>query len=301
MNKDKVVVIVGPTGIGKTDISLRLCEKFNGEVINCDASQMKKKLNIGTAKIDLSQTNITHHLIDIIEPDEYFSQADFQKVSRKLISEINERGKIPFIVGGTGLYVNSAIYNYEYDDYAHNKKIEEELKGLSNDELYEKLMELDPISCNKIHKNNRLRVIRAIECAIKGNKISEKNKKDEPVYDALIICLSCERKYLYDRINKRVLKMFDEGFVDEVIDLRKQGYNPFLFSDLGYRQITEYLDGLLSLDTVIEEISRKTRNYAKRQISWFNNQMNCIFVDVDKDREEAFEIISNLISDYLYK
>lgn len=296
--KEKVVVIVGPTGIGKTDLALKLCEKYNGEVINCDASQMKKKLNIGTAKIDLSKTNVVHHLIDIIEPDENYSCADFQKKCRELITIINKKGKIPFIVGGTGLYASCAIYDYNLDNDTRDESFADEYKDYTNDELFDILKQLDFSQSTKLHKNNRIRVIRAIECARKGIKISEKTGKFDPVYDALVICLSCDRNYLYDRINRRVLKMVEEGFVEEVKDLSNQGYNPFLIPDLGYRQIGEYLDNTSTLDEAIENIQKETRHYAKRQISWFNNQMKCINVDVDKEYLNAFDVISELIDKY---
>lgn len=297
---DKVIVIVGPTGIGKTEISLKMCEKYNGEIINCDASQMKKKLNIGTAKIDLTKTKVKHHLIDIIEPNETFSCADFQRTARDLVTKINSEGKIPFIVGGTGLYASCAIYNYKLSDRSRNAKFDRQYANYTNQELHEILKSLDPISAGKIHFNNRIRVLRAIECAQNGNKLSDKDGKQTPYYlKPLVICLASSRDYLYERINKRVYKMIEEGFVEEVKELKKEGYDPFLFPDLGYRRIDEYLDGLLSLETTIEEIQKETRHYAKRQISWFNNQMKCIHIDVDTKQIPFEEVIDELIKEYV--
>ncbi len=299
--KEKVIVIVGPTGIGKTELALKLCEKYNGEVINSDASQMKRKLNIGTAKIDLSKTDVVHHLIDIINPDETYSCADFQKSCRELITKINKRGKVPFIVGGTGLYASCAIYDYKLDNSSRDESFVEEYKDYTNDELFDILEKLDFEQSKKLHKNNRIRVIRAIECARKGIKISEKTGKLEPVYDALVICLTCDRNYLYERINKRVLNMIEEGLIDEVKGLIDQGYNPFSIPDLGYCQIDEYLENAVTLDEAIDNIQKETRHYAKRQISWFNNQMKCINVDIDKDFMNAENIIDKMITKYLQK
>lgn len=300
INTNKVVVLVGPTGIGKTEISLALCERFNGEIISCDASQMKRKLNIGTAKIDLTKTKIKHHMIDIIEPDDKFSCASFQKESRRLIDEISKKNKLPFIVGGTGLYASVAVYDYELDDFEKQIIDESKYETLSNIELYNILQDKDPETAKKIHPNNRIRVIRAIECANNGSLISQKQGKKDLVYDALIICLCTSRHLLYQRINERVDRMIEEGFVDEVKNLMNKGYDPFVFPDIGYRQVATYLVEGYPIAQTKEEICKETRHYAKRQMTWFRNQMDCIYVDVNYNYpEETIDEISNIINKFL--
>lgn len=297
---NKVILIVGPTGIGKTEISLALCERYNGEIINCDASQMKRELNIGTAKIDLTKTKIKHHLIDIISPDEKYSCAEFQKNSRMLIDEISKRNKIPFIVGGTGLYASVAIYDYELNDSEKIVIDESKYETLSNLELYNILQEKDSETAKKIHPNNRVRVIRAIECANKGIFISQKQGKKNLIYDALIICLCTSRYLLYQRINERVDKMIDDGLVGEVQELINKGYNPFLFPDIGYREIAAYIAEGYPIEQTKEEIRKESRHYAKRQITWFKNQMDCVYVDVNYNHpEETIDEISNIIDKFL--
>lgn len=299
--QEKVVVIVGPTAVGKTDISLQLCKRFNGEVINCDASQMKKDLNIGTAKIDLSKTDVVHHLIDIIECNETYSCADFQKNARNLITEITNRGKVPFIVGGTGLYVSSTIYDYDLSLEAKSSK-HDNYEHLSNEELHNHLAKIDKDSADKIHCNNRIRVIRAIECAENGYKVSENNRKRNKIYDALIICLTTERDILYQRINKRVDLMIEEGFIDECKSLISKGIDISKLPDIGYRHINLYLKEKLPLELALDDMKKDTRHYAKRQMTWFRNQMDCIFIDMDyANPNKTFNIASEIIEEYLKK
>ena len=300
-NLEKVIVIVGPTAIGKTNISLDLCKKFNGEVINCDASQMKKDLNIGTAKIDLTKTDVVHHLIDIIECNDTFSCADFQKEARKLIRDINSRSKIPFIVGGTGLYVSSVIYDYDLSPIAKASN-HDTYDHLTNEELHALLTKIDKESADKIHMNNRIRVIRAIECAKNGYKISSNNGKKNKVYDALLICLTTDREILYQRINKRVDLMIEEGFIDECKSLIKKGIDISKLPDIGYKHINSYLIGELSFENALDEIKKDTRHYAKRQMTWFRNQMDCVFIDMNYNNPNiTFEKVSMIIDEYLKK
>lgn len=299
MMKQKVIVITGPTGIGKTDLSLYLCEKYNGEIINADASAMKRKLNIGTAKPDLTKTNVVHHLIDIINPDERYSCSDFQKNARVLIEKINNESKIPFIVGGTGLYISTCLYDYTLENKTRDKTYEDECSDYSNSQLHQILKNLDEESFNKIHQNNRIRIIRAIECAKNGKKISEEKGKNKPYYDALIICLQTDRTTLYNRIDKRVDMMIEDGFIDEVKSLI-DSYDVKSFPDLGYKQIASYLDNEITLDEAISETKFASHHYAKRQITWFKHQMNPIFVDIDYNNlDNTKEVISNLIDNYL--
>lgn len=301
LKKQKVVVIIGQTAIGKTEISLKLCEEFNGEIINCDASQMKKKLNIGTAKIDLTKTNIKHHLIDIIEPNQTFSCADFQKASRKLIEEINNDHKLPFIVGGTGLYASSCIYDYDLSAKPRQRKFEALYQDLDNNALHDLLKTLDYESSLNIHPNNRVRVIRAIESAKDGRKLSENNGKRIAIYDALVICLTTDREILYERINKRVDQMIEDGFIEECAGLMKE-YNLMMFPDLGYHHMYFYLNGQYPITDVSNQIKEDTRHYAKRQMTWFKHQMDCKFVNMDYDNpEETYQIIEEMIKNFIDK
>ena len=298
---EKVVVIVGQTGIGKTDISLKIAGKYRGEIINCDASAMKRELDIGTAKVDLSKTKIKHHLIDIINPDEHFSCADFQREARKLIKKLNCEGKVPFIVGGTGLYASAAIYDYNLTYDKMNIDLTK-YDIYTNDELHDILEKEDYETSLKIHKNNRVRMIRAIDSARNGFKVSEKVGKHEMVYDALVICLKTDREVLYKRIDARVEQMIKDGFEKECKDLMDKGYDIFIFPEIGYHQMMFQVYKLYPLEEVKESIKKQTRNYAKRQMTWFKNQMDCKFVEMNYARpNETIDEICKLIDEYLAK
>lgn len=285
---NKVIVITGPTAIGKTDISLEIARIYNGEIINADASQFKRELNIGTAKIDLSKVDVIHHMIDIIGPTSNYSVSDFQNEGRKLIDDIISCGKTPIIVGGSGLYINSLMYDY---DFSSPKRDESKYENLSNEELMEKLQELDLESSKKIPLNNRKRLVRALEVSESGKKISENICDNLPIYESVFICLNTSRDVLYERINKRVNIMIEEGLINECQELRNKGYDLEKIGDIGYLEINKYLNNEYSLDIAIDEIQKRTRHFAKRQMTWFRNKMNCQFVDVD------YNNVSNTISE----
>ena len=295
-NKDKkVIVITGPTAIGKTDLSLKLCEYFNGVVINADASQFKKELNIGTAKIDINQIDIKHYLIDIIGPMDNYSISDYQKEARRLLEEINKTEKKVFVIGGSGLYINALMYDYKFNAPARDEKL---YNDLSNQEIYDMLVKLDKEASVNIPVNNRKRLIRALELAKSGNKISENICDLESIYPATFICLTCPRDILYQRINKRVDIMFDNGWLDECISLIDKGYDLSKIGDIGYKEINDYLKGLISLDDTKELIKQRTRHYAKRQMTWFRNKMNCLFVEMDYENpNNTFNNIVQLINE----
>lgn len=298
----KVIVITGPTGIGKTELSLKIAALYNGEIINADASQFKKDLNIGTAKIDLNNVSVKHHLIDIINADEMFSINDFQKEARILIDKITSEGKMPFLVGGSGLYINACLNDYHLDSPKHDLYIEEKYKDLNNEELHDILKELDLTASLNIHCNNRRRVLRAIELAIEGKSISNNLDGNKPIYDSLVICLSTDRDVLYDRINKRCKIMLEEGWIDECKSLKERGIDLQKIKDIGYNDIDMYLDNVISLEEVEEVISKKTRNYAKRQITWMKNKMNSVFVEMDYDNiNNTILKIKDLIDSFLTK
>ncbi len=299
---EKVICILGPTAVGKTDISLKIVEKYNGEIINCDASQMKKDLVIGTAKIDYQNQIVNHHLFDIINACENYSCADYQKEARKLITEINNKGKIPFLVGGTGLYASTTLYKYDLTNEGRKKEDDDFYSNYTNEELFEMLKILDFESTKKVHMNNRVRVIRAIQSAQKGKKISENTQKSEKYYDSLIIVLNTPREILYERINKRVNIMIEEGLIEECKSLKAKGIDLSCIPDIGYKQIKDYLDDKITLEEAIELIQKETRHYAKRQLTWFRNQMDSVFVNVDYDNiNKTINEISKLIDNYLLK
>ena len=290
----KVVVIVGPTGVGKTKISIQLAKKYNSEIINCDQSQMRKLLNIGTAKITKEEMDgVKHHLIDFLEPISEYSIKDFQDDARNIIDNMDT---LPFIVGGSGLYVDAVITDYDLINEKRDENIEELYKDLSNEELYDKLYELNQEAALKTHPNNRKRVLRYLEIVLeKGELVSKPNI---PHYDALIIFLNKDREILYNNINKRCEIMFDEGWLEEVIQLKQLGYDINLIKEIGYKEINNYLNDMLSYDEMINKIKQDTRRYAKRQITWFKNKMDCIEIIND---ENAYDNIVNLIDDFLKK
>ena len=290
----KVVVIVGPTGVGKTKISIKLAKKYNSEIINCDQSQMRKLLNIGTAKITKEEMDgVKHHLIDFLETISEYSIKDFQDDARDIIDNMET---IPFIVGGSGLYVDAVITDYDLTNEKRDSNLEEQYKDLSNEELYNKLYELNQEAALKTHPNNRKRVLRYLEIVLEKGELV--NKPNTPHYDALIIFLNKDREDLYNNINKRCEIMFDEGWIDEVKSLKDLGYNINLIKEIGYKEISDYLDGSLSYDEMMDKIKQETRRYAKRQITWFKNKMNCVEINND---ENAYYNIVKIIDEYVKK
>lgn len=300
---DKVVVLTGPTAIGKTQISLDIAKHFKTEIINADASQFRRGLNIGTAKIDLDSVDVVHHLIDIIEIEENFSIKDYQTLARQKITEFKNKGILPFLVGGSGLYINSVIYNYELTDTERDYKFEEEkYNSYNNEELHKLLEKLDFEASKTIHPNNRRRVLRAIERAIIGEKISSFNQGNQLVYDALVIELTTDREVLYDRINQRFNVMIEEGWLKEVEELKRNNIDLTKIKDIGYKELGLYLEGKYEFEEVSELIKKQTRNLAKRQLTWFRNKMATTKVNVDyTNPSHTTNEIIKLISDFLNK
>ena len=300
---DKVVVLTGPTAIGKTQISLDIAKHFKTEIINADASQFRRGLNIGTAKIDLDSVDVVHHLIDIIEIEENFSIKDYQTLARQKITEFKNKGILPFLVGGSGLYINSVIYNYELTDTERDYKFEEEkYNSYNNEELHKLLEKLDFEASKTIHPNNRRRVLRAIERAIIGEKISSFNQGNQLVYDALVIELTTDREVLYDRINQRFNVMIEEGWLKEVEELKRNNIDLTKIKDIGYKELGLYLEGKYEFEEVSELIKKQTRNLAKRQLTWFRNKMATTKINVDyTNPSHTTNEIIKLISDFLNK
>ena len=283
----KVLVIVGPTAVGKTDLSLKLAKEFNGEIISGDSIQIYKGFDIGSGKIKDMQ-DIKHFGIDCLDCHDSYSVYDFQKLSRKYIDEISQRNHLPMIVGGTGLYIKACLYDY---DFSIDKHAKGDYSAFSNQELYDKLKEIDFASAQKIHINNRVRLERALDIAANGElKSSLENKqKHQMLYDALIIGCTMDRNILYERINQRVLLMVKEGLKDEVSNLLAKGatFDDQPMKGIGYRQWQAYFAKEKSEDEVIVEIQKCSRNFAKRQYTWFNNQLKVHWVDMQDDKAIA--------------
>lgn len=284
---EKVVVIVGPTGIGKTKMSIEIASFLEGEVINGDAFQIYKGMDIGTAKVKEDEKNgIEHHLFDIVEIDQTFSVQEYQKMCREKIREINEKGKIPVIVGGTGLYLKAALYDYNFTE--EDSKVDlSEFEKMNNETLHKHLAKIDPESAKNIHMNNRKRVLRAIEIFIANGetKTEIENKQEHKLlYDALFIGLETDRDTLYERCDYRVDKMFEEGLLKEVKNIYDRHHfkeNLTSIQAIGYKELFDYFDNKLLLDEAIELIKKRTRNYVKRQYTWFKHQVDARWIDVD--------------------
>ena len=300
-----VLCIVGPTAVGKTKMSIELAKQLNGEIISGDSMQIYRGMDIGTAKATMDERQgIPHHLIDEKNPDEPYSVAAFQQTVRAKMEEIKSRGKLPIIVGGTGLYIKSVLYDYEFAGESESKEVDEAKYGhLSNEELHAKLAAVDEAGAKDIHPNNRKRVIRALEIyETSGVKKSEMIEKQEHkmIYDACLIGLTDDRTVLYDRINKRVDAMYETGLVEEVKALFDEGIPAESQSirAIGYKELYDYFKGLISLEESKELIKRNSRRYAKRQYTWFNNQMDVTWfkVDVqhfDKTVQEVLTYVQN--------
>ena len=301
-----LLVIVGPTAVGKTDIGIKLAKKLSGEIISADSMQVYKDLNIGTAKITpLEMEGIPHHLIDIKEPWESFSVAEFQQLVEEKIVEINQRKHLPILVGGTGLYVNSVIYNkYNFTPTGEigniRKKYQEVVDNFGTETIHRELAKVDPISAEKIHPNDAKRIIRALEVYhTTGRPISSfANDKGSDKYNLALIGLNMDRKLLYERINRRVDLMLEKGWLKEVQDLLNRGVpqdSPAL-QGLGYKQLIMYLNKEISYEKAVEIIKRETRRYAKRQITWFKRENQIQWIDVtNKSKDEIIlEILSSI-------
>ena len=283
MKKYDVVAIIGPTASGKTALSIKLAKEIDGEVINGDSMQVYKQLDIGTAKItEQEMEGVPHHLINIKEPTESFSVAEYQKLVRAKIEEIQSRGKMPIIVGGTGLYIQSVLYDFVFTD----EKVDEEARKAYYDELaavgplkmHEKLAKLDPKTAAEIHPNNTRRVIRAIELAEQAGSVKsseEHHRGDVALYNHLIIGLDIDREELYDRINRRVDKMIEQGLVQEVRALYDQNIRDVQsVKAIGYKELYDYFDGRSTFEEAVESIKQNSRRYAKRQLTYFRNKLD---------------------------
>ncbi len=278
---NKLVVILGPTASGKSDLAIKLAEKFNGEIISADSRQVYQEMDIGTAKIEIKKVMIPHYLIDIIKPNQEFTLAQYKKLAVKIIKDIQKRGKLPFLVGGTGLYIQSVIDNLQIPKVKPDKKLRNKLEKLTNQELCQQLKKLDPLSDATIDHRNKRRLIRALEvCLITKKPFSKQRKKDKPLFDVCQIGIKSNKKTLEKRINQRVGKMFEAGLIEEVKKLA-QKYSPDLpsMSGIGYQEIIPYLQGEITLEQAKELIKQHSRQYARRQMSWFRRDKRIIWVN----------------------
>lgn len=295
---DKVIVIIGPTAVGKTKTSIDIAKKYNGEIISGDSIQVYKQLTIGSAKITKEeQDGIPHHLLDCLDYCDSYSVAEFQRKGRACIKDIIARGKIPIVCGGTGLYIKALLYDYVFEEQQEDKVYEAYLESLSNEERYELLKEVDLESTEKIHINNQQRVKRALVMAHLGKKKSDivKEQEHKLLYDAFIIGLTMDREVLYNRINYRVELMFEEGLVEELnkVVVDENTFSLQSMQGIGYKEFKEYYSGSKSLEEVKEAIKKNSRNFAKRQYTWFRNQLEVHWYDVQVEISEE-EILKDL-------
>ena len=288
----KTILIFGPTAVGKTEISIALTNKINGEIISADSMQVYRQMDIGTAKPTKEQRRkIPHYLIDVVDPDEEWTVSDFIESTNHLVSEIKEKGKTPIIVGGTGLYLNAFINGYSFPIATKDEAIRKRLEELETQTLYSRLKDIDPDAATKINANDKKRIIRALEVyeqtGIPISRLQRNNAGIDRDRHLQLFCLIMDRSLLYDRINQRVDKMIKDGLIDEVRSLLKKGYGKGLNSmqALGYKEIASFLDGEISFDCAVELIKRKTRNFARRQLTWFRKFKGVFNFDVQEGPE----------------
>lgn len=310
MKKTPIIILTGPTAVGKTDLSINLSKELDAEIISADSMQIYKYMDIGSAKVTEEEMNgVKHYLIDEVTPDFSFSVSEFQDRANKYIQEINNKGKKVLVTGGTGLYLNSLIYNMDFAksdaDNELRDKLRIELEENGIDYMHNKLRNIDSDSANRIHKNNTKRVIRALEVALSGKKMNDfsNDLKFNDKYEPIIIVLNRDREHLYQRINKRVDIMMESGLIEEVKRLLSMGYTKDMISmqGIGYKEIIKYLEGEYELDEAIEIIKRDSRRYAKRQLTWFRRYENAKWFDLDSYtdskvlKDDIIKYIENMV------
>lgn len=303
--KKPLIILTGPTAVGKTKLSIQLAKAIGGEIISADSMQVYKGMDIGSAKIKKEEMDgVTHYLIDVLEPNEEFHVVRFQQMAKQAMDAIYAKGNVPIVVGGTGFYIQALLYDIDFteneEDHAYRQELEKIAQEKGNAYLHEQLRDVDPQSAEDIHANNVKRVIRALEFYHQtGTKISEHNAaeraKSSP-YDFCYFVLNDERAKLYDRINLRIDEMIKEGLVQEVEALKDKGYTKDMVSmqGLGYKEILDYLNGVTTLDEAIYILKRDTRHFAKRQITWFKRERDVIWVnknDFHYDDEKILEFL----------
>lgn len=306
--KQTLLILTGPTAVGKTDLSIRLAKEINGEIISADSMQVYRGMDIGTAKItDEEKQGVPHHLLDCFDPDEEFNVAVFQELARKAINEIHARGHVPILTGGTAFYIQALLYGIDFNEEEHDDSYRNSLYEIGSTEegkqkLHQMLSECDPEYADTVHYNNMKRVARALEYHhFTGRKFSEYNeeqKQREAEYSFCYFVLNDERQHLYERINKRVDIMIKAGLEQEVHALLEKGYMPDLVSmqGVGYKELLAYFDGKQTLEEAVETIKKNTRHFAKRQLTWFRKEDDVIWVD-----KPAFDYDDDKILDFIYE
>ena len=303
--KPKVIVICGPTASGKTGLSIELAKKINGEIISSDSMQIYKNMTIGTAKPTTEEMQgIKHYLIDFVSPDERYSVADFKKDAENAIKEVLKKGKVPIVVGGTGLYVDALVYNIQYPeieiDLEYRKKLEERSEKEGLEKLYLEAQKIDKEAMEKISINDQKRIMRVLEIYHQTGKtkteLEAESRSIEPQYDYLIYGIDMDREKLYDRINMRVDIMLEQGLIKEVkLLLEKYKHFPTAMQGLGYKEVACYLKGLLTKEEMVEILKRETRRYAKRQLTWFRKNKEIKWIDGLLPKDEN---IQKIMEDY---
>ena len=303
--KKPLVVLTGPTAVGKTELSILLAKSINGEIISADSMQIYQFMNIGTAKITKEEMQgVKHYLVDELLPDEEFHVAKFQKMAKEAIAEIYQKGKIPILVGGTGFYIQAVLYDIDFAKESNLDGYRQELEEFARKEgisvLHQKLEEIDPVSAKNIHENNIKRVIRAIEFYHEtGKKISEHNEEERErpsPYNFEYFVLNDERERLYQRTDLRIDQMLENGLLEEVQSLKNMGYDTasVAMQGLGYKEILDYLDGQTTLEEAVYRLKRDTRHFVKRQLTWFRREKTVTFVnkaDFSYDTEQILQFI----------
>lgn len=304
--KPKLIILTGPTAVGKTELSIRLAKELNGEIISADSMQVYRGMDIGTAKIKVEEMQgVPHHLIDCFEPDEEFNVAVFQTLAKEAVQDIVSRGKIPILTGGTAFYIQALVYGINFNEEEHDDSYRNSLYEIGATEegkqkLHDWLNECDPAYAESVHYNNMKRVVRALEYQhFTGRKFSEYNeeqRKREAEYNFCYFVLNDERAHLYERINKRVDIMVEDGLLQEVQALREKGYTKDLVSmqGVGYKEVLDYLDGELTFEESVELIKKNTRHFAKRQLTWFRKEEEVIWIN-----KQDFDYDESGILDYM--
>ena len=301
---NKVIAIAGPTAVGKTAFAIRAAEAFGGEVISCDSMQLYKYMDIGSAKPSPEElARVPHHLIGVIDPRQPFSVAEYQKIARESINDVLSRGKLPIVSGGTGLYLNSLIYDMDFSADPGDRSYRDSLKKLAekkgNEAVHALLRERDPESAEIIHPNNIKRTIRALERLAGGEdrvRPFDEAKREKRDYDWILVCLTRDREELYNRINERVDKLVEAGLIDEVRNLMDMGLtaSDISMKGIGYKEIIAFLNGEYDIDTAIETVEKNTRHYAKRQLTWYRRYDRIYWLNIsdyssDEEAEEVLE------------
>ena len=305
--KKPLIILTGPTAVGKTKASISLAKAIGGEIISADSMQVYKEMDIGSAKITTEEMQgVPHYLVDVLEPDEEFHVVRFQQMAKKAMEKIYANGHIPIVVGGTGFYIQALLYDIDFTENDGDTAFRTELEHFANEHgaeaLHEKLRAVDPASADAIHANNVKRVIRALEFYHQtGKKISEHNEEErqkESPYDFVYFVLNDERENLYNRINLRVDLMVKEGLLEEVTALKKKGYTKDMVSmqGLGYKEILDYLDGEIPLEEAIYRIKRDTRHFAKRQITWFKRERDVTWINKQDFGYDEEKILNEMFS-----